>query len=55
VCPPVTARTRAYAAYGAPVIQGRVSGTATAGLLSELLAQKIVPSWKVGVLASWNS
>jgi hypothetical protein len=55
VPPCVTARTRAYAAYGAPVIHGSVSGMATAGLLSDELAQKIVPSWKFGVFASWNS
>ncbi len=28
---------------------------ATAGLFKDELAQKMVPSWKFGVLASWNS
>jgi hypothetical protein len=31
-----------------------VSGIATAGLLRDELAQKIVPSWNVEVFESWN-
>ena len=51
----VIARTRAYTAYGLPVIQGRATGTETAGVFSFSSDQNVPASVKPAFLESSNS
>ena len=57
--PPAIARTRAYSAYGLPVIHGSETGTVAVGLVSLMppscRSSDERLSAKFSLVASWNS